>query len=375
LAWSDLASRPAPWAAPALRAGEVPSAGNRDVSSGPASDAVILTRILAFRNFAGLPFVVSAPPNACAAAADKALNLISKAGGRTVWRLADLPKRAIRLLREREILPLRAASFPGKKGFKYLAASSDGGSWTLVNEVEHITMGRLFPGCPAPGDIAAPAPEADPARNLWAWSAGFGYLSSDPSRIGPGMAIEAVIHLPGLALSRQLAHARNYLAACGVGFLPAASPSPHSASPGAADAGLFRLISRARLGQDAREAYKAFLGALQPVLRREYEARGRCAEKHRKRLEVRVRESLQSLIGAATMTYADFLSQSSLARLGAGLGILNPQIPGILEELRLAAGSGHLSVTSGRELLKEEEDFQRANVVRLFLEKHSGEIT
>ncbi len=337
-------------------------------------DAVILTRTLAYRNFAGLPFVVSAPPNACAAAADKALNLISKAGGQTVWRLADLPQRAIRLLREREILPLRSASFPGKKSFKYLAASSDGSSWTLVNEVEHITMGRLLPGCPVPGDFVAPAPESDPARTLWAWSSGLGYLASDPSRIGAGLAVESVVHLPGLALSRQLAHARNYLAACGVGFLPAASPSPHSASPGAAEAGLFRLISRARLGEGVSEAYNSFLGAVQPVLRREYEARRRCAEKHHKRLEARVRKSLQRLIEATAMTYADFLSQSSLARLGAGLGILSPQIPGILEELRLTAGSGHLSVTSGRELMKEEEDFQRANVVRLFLEKHSGEI-
>ncbi|MDB5049903.1 MAG: arginine kinase [Fibrobacteres bacterium] len=355
-------------------------AGNPDVSSDPASRAVLFTRVLSFRNFSGLPFVVSAPPHVCALVADKALEHISKPAkraGRTVWRLAECPPRVIRLLREREILPLRAASFPGKKGFKYLASAPDGGAWTLVNEVEHITSGRIFPGRldPAAFESLYAPPDEGPARTPWAWSGPFGYLASDPSRIGPGLSVESVVHLPGLALSRQLPHARNYLTAAGVGFLPVGSPSPHSASPGAADAGLFRLTSRGGLGKTPRQVYESFLEAVEPVLRKEREARLRCAEKHHKRLEERVRQSFRSLAGAATLAFAELLSAGSLARLGAALGMLNPQIPGILEELRITAASGHLAVTSGRDLSKEEEDITRANVVRLSLMDHSGEIS
>jgi protein-arginine kinase len=361
-----------------LAAGPLAWKGNPEDSPGAESRAALLTRVLTFRNFAGLPFVVSAPPDLCALVADKALEFIAKRRTPAVWRLAECPPRVIRLLREREILPLRAASFPGKKGFKYLAAASDGASWTLVNEVEHITCGRIFPGLPASAAFNAlySPPEEGPSRSPWAWIGRFGYLASDPSRIGPGLSVETVVHLPGLALSRQLPHARNYLAAAGVGFLPAASPSPHSASPGAADAGLFRLMSKGGLGKSPREVYESFRGAVQPVLREEYQARRRCLEKHRKRLEERVHQSLQRLTGAsAALAYAELLAACSLIRLGADLGMLNPQIPGILEELRVTAGSGHLAVTSGRDLSKEEEDFIRGNVVRLSLKDHSGEIT
>lgn len=361
MAWPDLAPRPLAWA------------GN-----GQVSQAILFTRAVAFRNFAGFPFVVSAPPNACAAVADKALDLVSKQGGLEVSRLADLPLRAIRLLREREILPPRAVSFPGKKGFKYAAVAPDGASWILVNEVEHLAFGRIIPGLPSPDAFAEmePSPVDGGDRARWARSPAYGFLTSDPARIGPGLSVEIIVHLPGLALSRQLPQARNYLAAAGAGFQTLAPLSGVAASgaTGAADAGLFRLIGRGRLGKTAREAYTALLGTVEPLLRREQEARNTVLEKHHKRLEERMQQSHRLLSGKGPLGYADMLAAASILRLGAGLGMLNPQIAGILEELRVRAGSGHLAVSSGQELSQEEEDIVRSNVVRSYLDERSGEI-
>jgi hypothetical protein len=329
---------------------------------------VILTRLLAFRNFAGFPFVASAPPNQCAAAAERALALVSRSGGPLPWRLADLPPRALRLLRERELIPWRAMAFPGKKGFKHLSAAADGSAWTLVNEVEHVTFGRVLPGSPDPEAAIFPNPGDD--GEPWARSARFGYLASDPGRAGSGTAVEQILHLPGLALARELPAARNYLAAAGIAFLPA-MPSPVSV-PGPADAGLFRVASRGALGKTPRQAYAAHLEAVDPVLRRELEARARCLDKHPKRLKSKVMQSLEQIAAARSLAYPDLLAAGSLARLGSRLGILDPQIDGILEFLRVTVASGHLAVSSGRELAQEEEDFSRANVVRLSLEKYRG---
>ena len=358
-----------------LLAGLPPAWGNAPVSQDQETAPVLLVKALFYRNFSGLPFVVSAPPNACALAADRALDFIAAQGGLAVRRLGDCPPRAIRLLREREILPQRAVAFPGKKGFKYLATAPDAASWILVNEVEHLTTGRLFPGCPSPEGLAAlHAPPREDARMPWAWSGDFGYLASDPSRLGPGLSLEWVVHLPGLALSRQLPHARNYLAAAGCGFLPVSAPHPSDPATAAADAGMFRLSFRGRLGQTLPEIHADFLGAVRLVLRRELEARRRCSEKHHKRLEERAHRALRTLAEASALAYPELAAQASIIRMAAWLGMLSPQIPGILEELRVTAGSGHLAVTSGRDLSKEEEDFARANVVRLSLLKHSGEI-
>jgi protein arginine kinase len=368
LDWPEFSARPTAWAA------RTPGPDG----NGEVSPAIILTRVLSFRNFAGFPFVVSAPPNACAAVADQALDRIARFTGppQEALRLADLPPRAIRALREREILPQRAVAFPGKKGFKYAAVARDAASFILVNEVEHMTFGRIFPGAPSAEAFASMygPPEEEPAHSPWAWSPAFGYLASDPNRIGPGLAVELIAHLPGLALSRQLPAARNFLAASGAGFLPAGVRQADSGSAGSAEAGLFRLIFRGRLGQNAAQAYASVLGIAEPVLRREHVARRSCLETHRKRLEVRMHQSVRTLTGSKSLTYANLLAAASFARLGAGLGMLNPQIAGILEELRVRAGSGHLAVSSGRDLAQEEEDFSRANVVRSYLDALGGEI-
>ncbi len=364
----------------ALAAAPVAWGGNREVSPESDPGALVLIRIHSFRNFAGLPFVASAPPNVCAIVAEKALSLIARSGGLEVKRLADCPPRVIRMLREREILPRRAVAFPGKKEFKYLAAGPGGRDWILVNEVEHMTFGRNLPGGPGAWMLAQLRPEepaGDPreaAHLPWAWSRRFGYLASDPSRIGPGIMVEAIAHLPGLALSRQLPHARNYLAAAGVAFLPLALPHGPTAF-GPADAGLFRLLSRGGLGKDRDGVYESFTRRVQPVLRLERQARERCRDKHHKRLGERMQQSFQRLTGTPLLDYGEMLAASSLVRMGAGLGMLKPELEGVLEELRVFAASGHLAVTSGRELVKEEEDFTRANVVKSFLMDHSGEVT
>lgn len=389
MGWPELAAAPLPW-----------------VYGSGSDTAVVLTRVLSFRNFSDLPFVVSAPPNACQAVADRALDRIAKRGGSDVSRLIDLPRRVIRLLREREILPARAVPFPGKKAFKFVALAPEASRWTLVNEVEHVTFGRLFSGSPTPetfadavGDGFADALrdgfvegsingsekahlrlDGDPHHRPWAWSPAFGYLASDPSRIGPGLRVELVAHLPGLGITRQLPAARNYLSAAGAEFFPMEAGPPRSsvpggaAGPGPADVGLFRMVFRGKLGKTAEEVYASVLETVEPLLRRENRARIACLEKRRKRLEERLEQSLLVLTGSSSVSYPEMLAASSFVRMGAGLGMVNPQFAGILEELRVRTASGHLAVSCGNDLSQEEEDFSRANVVRSYLEARSGEI-
>jgi protein-arginine kinase len=288
--------------------------------------------------------------------------------------LSSCPPRVVRLLREREILPWRFVPSPGKQGFKHLAAAPDGSAWALINEVEHLTLGRLHAGCPAPADAAFPDPEAQPGGSSsdgWARSPRYGFLASDPGRIGPGVAIEQLVHLPGLSLARELPAARNYCAAAGLAFAPAMPWPGSAASP--ADSGIFRISSHGRLGMSPVTAYAGYLEAVAPVLRREAEMRKACLARHPERLAARVREALERLSGAPSLSFPELSAASSFARLGAALGLARPEIGKILESLRVTAASGHLGVSSERELTQEEEDFARANVVRLSLGYQHGQ--
>jgi hypothetical protein len=368
LGWPELAARPLPW-------------GNVEVTQGDPRSAVILTRLLAFRNFAGLPFPASATPNQWALAAERALDFAARAGFPGSVPLSSCPPRAVRLLREREILPWRAVPAPGKQGFRHLAFNTDGSAWILVNEVEHLTFGRLHPGCPAPSEAAFPDPDSLPVPppasaagsggSGWARSPRYGFLASDPGHAGPAAGIEQLVHLPGLALARELPAARNYCVAAGLGFAPA-MPAPGSAA-NPADSGIFRISARVRLGASPAEAYAGYLEAVAPVLRREAEMREACLARHPERLAARVSGALDRLTGALSLSFPELLAASSFARLGAALGLARPEIGKILEYLRVTAASGHLGVSSDKELAQEDEDFARANVVRLSLGNRHGE--
>ncbi len=348
LDWRELASLPVAWT------------GRREALASPYP-FVVLTRVHVFRNFAGFPFTVSATPSICAAIADKALNLLIKQGGYDVFRLSDCAPQVIRMLRERLLLPERSVPFPGKKEFKYLNVDAAAKRWVLVNEVEHMVFGRMYPGCLTEKDFIEEYASAD-SQQLWAWSERLGYLTSAPDHLGPGLEIEILVHLPGHALARQLPQARNGMVALGLGFAPV------SFLEGSAVAGLFLLKSRGNAGESLPAIYTRFMRSVQPLLIQEKKLQDRCMEKQHKTLEDRVQESLQGLSQAEVLSYPSLLKMGSYLRLGAYLGILNPKLAEIAEELRVTAGSGHLGVSSNRLLPKEDEDRYRAKVVRLALE-------
>ena len=356
LDWPELAGLPLPW-------------GDNLEAPLPDYPFVVMTRLQTYRNFSGFPFLVSAPPNTCAAIADKALHQLTRLGGYTIRRLSDCPNSVIRMLRERHLLPERSTPFPGKKETKYLAVGSGGKNWVIVNEVEHLTFGRVSAGRLSEMDFVSVFQSEESSwqtgsgdeNQPWAWSHRLGYLTSNPARIGPGLEVELLVHLPGLALARQLSQARNTMAASGIGFAPVTQI-------GASEAGLFILKSRGGAGRSVVEVYSDFLSRAQPLMDWEKGLQVRCLEKHSKRLKDRVQISLQGLANTHVLSYPELLAKGSYLRLGAYQGLVSPQIAGIVEELRVTAGSGHLGVISGRTLTEEEEGIQRANVVRSALE-------
>lgn len=353
LDWRELAGLPVAWT------------GRREALASPYP-FVILTRVHTYRNFAGFPFTVSATPSICAAIADKALNLLIKQGGYDVFRLSDCAPQVIRMLRERLLLPERSVPFPGKKEFKYLNVDVSANRWVHVNEVEHMVFGRMYPGCLMEKDFIEEyastnlAPEEN--QQLWAWSERLGYLTSAPDQLGPGLEIEILVHLPGHALARQLPQARNAMVALGLGFAPV------SFLEGSVEAGLFLLKSRGNAGESVSGIYTRFMRSVEYLLIQEKKLQDRCMEKHHKTLEDRVQESLQGLSQTEVLSYPSLLKMGSYLRLGTYLGILNPKLAEIAEELRVTTGSGHLGVSSNRLLPKEDEDRYRAKVVRLALE-------
>lgn len=350
--WVELAGRPVPWT---------------QTHGGPPF--VLLTRVHHYRNLAGEPFPISASTTDANRVAARAAAFAATRGLTFSYRLADLPLPVLRLLRERHLLPEPPVPLAGKKGIKHLVLGGGENSFAWLNEVEHLTWVHGQAGLlPAESlETTSPPPEEDPAHP-WARSATHGLLTSHPGRIGPAMAFRLQVHLPALALSRKLGQAHASMVALGIDFLPVIRGAQGQATAEPEPA-RFWLGSNGGLGRSPGEAYASFLADVQPLLSSEREAQEKCLEKHRKRLEDRVQGSLQALAASRTLSVSALRQAASWVRLGAYVGILDAQIPSLLEGRAVQAQSGHLEVSSGRPLGKEEEDTARASVVRLTMDK------
>jgi protein-arginine kinase len=356
--WASLAACPVPW---------LPTA--EEAASTSARPFVLATRLASYRNFAGTPFPISASSPDCEALARRASEYASRRGAVPSVRLADIGLPVLRMLRERHLLPEPPVPLAGKKGVKHLALGPGDRSFAWINEVEQLTWLQFLPGL-LPGrafEAAYLPPPAEPGHP-WAESARYGFLASDPARAGSGASFHLLVHLPALALARRLGQVHGGLAALGLGF----TPVTRMAIPGGADSARFWISGRGGMGRSAGEAYRRFLEDVEPLLGWEREAQRDCLERHRKRLEERVRNSLELLRQAPALGLRDFDLADSWIRLGAYLGLLDTGILAPLEGLRPRTHSGHLEVIAGATLSKVEEDMARANVVRLSLERMVG---
>ncbi len=322
--------------------------------------------MIAYRNLSGRPFVASAPPNACEATAALLLPLLPAGPGSRRARLVDCPPSVLRMLRERGLIPANPVVFPGKGGGKWILLRPGLWHWDLVNEVEHLTSSRVFPGMPAEAELtkAYIPPMAGESAAAWAWHRDFGFLNSHPSRIGPGLELEALVHLPALVRGNCLPQAWNSMFAMGL----TCRPHSHWGEP-LPRADLFHVQTRGGLGGSPEDLYGKFFRSITDLLAWEADQRRRMSEKHHKGLAERIQQSHQALLSASNLAYPRLLELGSWLRLGAYLGTLPAQTEPLLEELRVIAAPGHLGVSSGSELDKEDEDILRANVVRLSLER------
>lgn len=344
---AEVAAPPIPWIGGEPRDAGIPEA------------RVLFARRIARRNFAGFPFWVSCPPEACARLAEKAREHAGARGFAEGVSLAALAPEAIGALRERMRLPERPGAFAGKRGFKMLFDGRSPAEHALFGEAEHWIRVRVFPSLPAATD--AENDDDDPA---FARSEEWGWLTSDPVFAGPGAQFEAGLHLPALAAAGRVAQAQRAMDAAGHALYPLSLRNP-----GTAEAGFFRLLSGGALGASTGEAAERFRAAARALLAAESEAWEKWSAREPNLLDDRMHRALRLLQEARRMDYAELLFLSSFARAGAYAGIFPAALLPRLEALRVRTLPHHLGMAGATAPANpEEENLRRAAAARALLQ-------
>lgn len=331
------------------------------LAEGREADVVLSCRVRLARNITGVPFPAYADEGALAAvvkAAGETVDKLARRLGRSfTWIGLDQMTEIDRavLVEKHLISPLQA----GQPRLRAAIVSDDGAISVMVNEEDHFRIQVMMPGLGL-GNVLAIADKVDDVLEEcldFAFDEKYGYLTACPTNIGTALRATAMLHMPGLALVRQVDNMA--LAAARVGLIVRGMYGEGSEVLG----DIFQVSNQLAMGYGESELVESMTNMVEQIASRERLARRQLMEKHRAGVEDMIWRSYGTLSCARLLENAEAMSLYSRALLGVDLGIL--QIPKeIIYQLMVETREGHIlkSAGEGEQALSKEE--LRAKIVR-----------
>ncbi len=234
----------------------------------------------------------------------------------------------------------------------------------VINETDHLRIKAWRPGF-APEAALAAVLELDGRldRKLeFAFSEEFGYLTASPTRVGTGLRLVSLLHLPGLVMAGEIEKIVNALhqlqfAVRGLG------------GRGNTVSGcLFQVSNLITLGCSEEEVAENFAVHVGKIILHERSARKSLYGADPQGLEDLAQRALAVGRNARLMTLAEGFDRLSNLRLGTSLGILTDVDSAILNRLLVFQQPGHLELAAGKVLPGKLLMAARAELFRHYLQ-------
>lgn len=238
----------------------------------------------------------------------------------------------------------------------------------MLNEEDHIRIQCLFPGFQLANALKAANQIDDWIEEQvdYAFSEKRGYLTSCPTNVGTGIRASVMMHLPALALTRQMNRiipAINQLGLVVRGIYGEGSE---------AIGNIFQISNQMTLGQSEEDIVDDLNSVTAQLIEQERSARKALYQTSKIELEDRVYRSLGILANCRMIESKETAKCLSDVRLGIDLGIIKGLSSNILNELMILTQPYFLQQYSGGALEPNERDIKRAAIIRerLRLEMH-----
>ncbi|MDR3348729.1 MAG: protein arginine kinase [Acidaminococcales bacterium] len=331
------------------------------LAEGREADVVLSCRVRLARNIMGVPFPAQAGEGALAAVmrvAGEAVGELSRRLERTfTWieleKMTEIDR--IVLVEKHLISPLQA----GKPQMRAAIVSDDGAISVMVNEEDHFRIQVMMPGLGLENvlKIADQVDDVLEEGANFAFDEKFGYLTACPTNIGTALRATAMLHMPGLAMAKEVNNMA--LAAARVGLIVRGMYGEGSEVLG----DIFQVSNQLAMGYSESELVESMTNMVEQIASRERLARGQLMEKHRAAVEDMAWRAYGTLSCARLLENAEAMSLYSRALLGIDLNIL--KIPKeIIYQLMVDTREGHILRAAGacEEPCGKEE--LRAKIVR-----------
>lgn len=237
----------------------------------------------------------------------------------------------------------------------------------MVNEEDHIRIQLYLPGFQLENALQKAFTFDDflEEKVNYAFDETRGYLTSCPTNVGTGMRASVMMHLPALAMTKQINRmipAINQLGLVVRGIYGEGSEAIGS---------IFQISNQITLGKTEEDIVEDLQSVVKQLIDHERKARIRIMEQSRTSLEDRIFRSYGVLEYSRVIESKEAAVCLSNVRLGIDLGFIENVSRNILNELMILTQPGFLQQYAKRTLTANERDVLRASLIRerLQLEK------
>lgn len=186
----------------------------------------------------------------------------------------------------------------------------------------------------------------------------FGYMTACLTNVGTGLRASAMMHLPGITMTRQLQPLADTLGKHALTMRGLYGEQSQAVG------NLYQISNQATMGPASGEIVASAERAVRFVVDREREARGALFAKNGERMRDRLYRSVGTLKFARRLNTREFMALLSDLRLALWAGLVEGIAPETLNNIMITSQPAGLMSRIGRELNAQQRDAARADYVR-----------
>ncbi|MFH1228590.1 MAG: protein arginine kinase [Planctomycetota bacterium] len=328
--------------------------------NGPESDVVISSRVRLARNLHGFVFLTLADDKQLSEiegyVRTKLEPVLSKSGIE-YFPMKEMNSLDRGVLLERHLISKDMVSGSGARGLFVNGKESQA---VMVNEEDHLRLQVLKSGL----QIDKAWEEINALDNQiegvlpYAFSPQFGYLTACPTNVGTGMRVSVMLHLPALAMVKQINKVFQALGRIKImvrGFYGEGTE---------ATGDFYQISNQVTLGKAEKEIASELANIIPEIVKYERGCRDKLLNDSNKRLEDKVYRSYGVLRYARSISSEEALELFSVIRLGIATGLIKDISLKEINELFILTQPAHIQKLEKKSLTAAERDVIRACLIK-----------
>ena len=329
--------------------------------SGPYSEMILFSKVSLYRNLGGYKFNKKTADKEKEQILDLLFEGISTLSDfENYITLKDLEDRDKRFFLERHFISRKEYENCDYIG---LALNDSQNNMLVLNSDEHIEISSICSELSVK-EAFVQCDSLDDELNEefgFAYDNELGFLTSSIDKVGTGMIVSAVAHLPALVITGKFVDVIDDLEDALFSIEGVFNMGD------SVEGSYFKISSKFTLGISEEEILKLFNNKIKSIIKEEINSREYLTQKVGYETEDKIWRSYGILRNARILSVTDFLNLTSALRLGSSLGIIKDINIMDLNRWLFQVLPGHIKIYNEDVSNEKEESVLRAKIIRNYL--------